>query len=61
MQGERVLGDCQIGDVVTLITGHKVELIQENYEFPGWLVVKNLADGSRFEYHKTCRLKGADQ
>ena len=57
VQEARTLGECEFGAIVTLITGHRVELIRENYEFPGWLLVKNLADGSVFEYHKSCRLK----
>lgn len=57
MQELRTLGECEFGTVVTLITGHRVELLRENFEFPGWLLVKNLDDGAVFEYHKTCRLK----
>lgn len=57
MQEPRTLGECEFGTVVTLITGHRVELLRENFEFPGWLLVKNLDDGVVFEYHKTCRLK----
>ena len=60
MQESRTLGDCEFGEVVTLITGPRVELIRENFEFPGWLIVKNLADGSTFEYHRSCRLKGRE-
>lgn len=57
MQEPRTLGDCKVGEKVTLITGHEVELLGTNHEFPSWRLVKNLADGALFEYHKTCRLK----
>lgn len=59
MQEPRTLGECEFGARVTLITGHQVELVREKTEYPGWLIVKDQASGAEYEYHKTCRLKGA--
>lgn len=57
MKGERVLGDCEIDETVTLITGVEAKVIRKNQNYPWWIIVLETESGSECEYHESCRLK----